>query len=140
MKNLLNYYGFAFSDPKKGLNKKFLKTKKGKKELNRLKKSNQKLKKQLYKKGFDNSECWNLDITIAKFILPRLKNFQKITIGYPSKLKNEKKWNKILNKMIISFELILNDDENVKKYKIENRKKIQKGLKLFAKYFTELWD
>jgi len=39
MKKPLNYYGFAFSDPKEGYNEHYLKTKKGKKEIKKQVKS-----------------------------------------------------------------------------------------------------
>lgn len=48
----------------------------------------------------------NLDETIARFILPRLKFFRKKTCSYPRGLTFEE-WKDILNKMILSFELIL---------------------------------
>ena len=35
--------------------------------------------KQKRKQGFDNVEIWDLQITIAKFVLPRLKLFKETT-------------------------------------------------------------
>ena len=50
---------------------------------------NKRIKK---KKGFSkiqNSELWDLDYTIIKFILPRLKKFKEINISsYPTKCGN----------------------------------------------------
>ncbi len=89
---------------------------------------------------FEKEELYNLDLTIAKFILPRLVEYRKTVkrLGaYPGYVGSSKKWCKILSKIIRAFELcvkcereVLTEDEIVK-YK--------KGLKLFAKYFDSLW-
>ena len=132
MKQPLNYFGYAFSNPKEDYNPKFLKTKKGQKEIKKEKKYNKKLRKDIKQNGFDKSECWNLDITIAKFILPRLKYFRETTISYPDNDKGMDGWHEILDKMIYSFDEILKDDST-------DQDKIQEGLELFAKYYVNLW-
>ncbi|MCH5167371.1 MAG: hypothetical protein J1F35_05700 [Erysipelotrichales bacterium] len=114
--------------------------------------------KQRISRGFDDSEIWNLDSTIAKFILPRLKEFKEIAWGTPGKLDYEfvqkgyseseasiianKAWEEILDKMIWAFEHY--DDESyilaadsVKAHE-EYVNKINKGLKLFAEWFCSL--
>ncbi len=101
-------------------------------------------KKQRLERGFDNSETWSLDSTIARFIEPRLRVFKEIHRGYPGNL-TEEKWNEILDKMVKAFEYINNEDlgidENergLKKY--EKREQIIKeGLDLFREYFFALW-
>ena len=110
----------------------FLKPKKVKKKLKKEKKYNKKLRKDLKQNGFDKSECWNLDITIAKFILPRLKYFKENTISYPQVDIGLDGWHEILDKMIYSFDEILKDDST-------DQDKIQEGLELFAKYYVNLW-
>lgn len=96
--------------------------------------------KQRMNRGFDDSEAWNLDSTIARFIIPRLKVLKINTHGYPSNL-TEKTWDEILDKILLAFELDLADkcDSDVSKM-TENDAKIQEGLDLFAKYFRHLWD
>jgi len=93
------------------------------------------LEKQIKSRGFCSSELWNLDFTIACFILPRLKAFRKKHFGYPADLTPEK-WNEILDKMILAFEYVaqgkMYDDVKDDDYK--------EGIKLFAKYFMALWD
>lgn len=44
-------------------------------------------KKWLKKQGLyvNPKETWNLDYTIAKFVLPRLKLFKKLNNGYPGR-------------------------------------------------------
>ena len=132
MKKPLNYYGMAFDEPGSGYNKKFLESKEGKKEIKKTKKRQKSLRKELKKNGFDRSETWGLDYTIARFVLPRLKYFSENLHGYPGNL-TEKKWNKILKKMIYAFENMLDDEILDKDYK-----RIQKGFNLFGKYFQSL--
>lgn len=112
-------------------------------------------KKQLKKLGVwvDNSELWNLDQTLAEYILPRLKKFQKVNIAYPGiePMSTFEAWQDAIGKMIRAFELILLDemdvygdifDKNIEEYRkiiIELQKEIDEGLELFAKYFQYLW-
>jgi len=143
MKKPENYYGFAFSDCKDGYNKKYLKSKKGKKDIKKCKKRQKRLRKQLKKTGIDESETWSLDYTFSNYILPRLKIFKETKMGYPSNI-TEEEWNKILDKMIFSFEQTLvdydgykdNNKEEMKKY----YKKVQKGFSLFGEYYMNLWS
>lgn len=110
-------------------------------------------------RGYSNDELWNLDNTIAKWILPRLKAFKKDSIAFPADLDSPDEWDEILDKMIWSFDYITNqdeyEDEIIEKYKdnefdedghyrwIKDAKelseKCQEGLDLFAKYFRSLW-
>lgn len=90
--------------------------------------------------GFDNSETWHLATTMANFILPRLKNFKESHCDHPCGMTFEQ-WNKIIDKMIFAFEYHKdkwvcewNGDELDK-----NLKKVEQGLKLFAKYYGDLW-
>lgn len=88
-------------------------------------------------RGWDDSECWSLDHTIAEFVLPRLKRLKEITHGYPANL-TEKKWNAKLDEMITAFEYVVNDYEPFND--AEAYKKFQKGMQTFAAYFGGLWD
>lgn len=135
MKKPLNYFGYAFNNPVKEYNAKFLKTKKGKKELKREIKYRKSLRKELKQNGFDKSECWNLDYTFSMFILPRLKYFREDTISYPDEQIGFEGWMEILDKMIYSFEEIIEDDIQ----KTTDYDKVQEGLDLFSKYFRHLW-
>ncbi len=44
------------------------------------------------------NQVWNFDISLAEWILPRLKYFKKVNIGYPHDLSHEE-FNDILDKM-----------------------------------------
>lgn len=96
-------------------------------------------KKQLKKLGkyVPYKDTWNLDITIAKFILPRLKLFRKVVDCYPCDLNSIEEWHDILDKMIESFYLMATTSS----YKTlnENYEKIEQGLDLFRKYYHDLW-
>lgn len=80
-------------------------------------------KKQRVERGFDDTECWNLDNTIAQFVLPRLKHFKENTNGYPGtdEIPTFEKWNEVLDKMIYAFDHIVNED----KYDEEKQKRHQ---------------
>lgn len=99
--------------------------------------------------GFCDYEFFSLDYSMALYIYPRLCKFRdeyaKIATpacfcynknGEPIKDGN-KKWLKILDKMILAFKYIILDPADVeceKKGKIVNR-----GLALFAQYYNCLW-
>jgi len=92
---------------------------------------------QRYTRGFDGSELWSLDHTIADFILPRLIAFKDSQVGYPRDL-TEKKWDTILDKMIYAFEVKsreYSDNEPTEK----DWEKYDEGMALFAKHFGSLW-
>jgi hypothetical protein len=87
-------------------------------------------------RGFDDSETWSFDHSIAKLILPRLKRFKEVNIGIPSDL-TEKEWQSILDKMIAAFEFAASDrrwDAEAEEYN-----KCQEGIDLFARYYFSLW-
>ena len=73
--------------------------------------------------GFVHSDVWNLDYTFACFILPRLCYFRDTTNSIPN---------------CIYKDLPINGDNNFITF--ERNKQIEKGLNLFSKYFTMLWD
>lgn len=99
--------------------------------------------------GFAKTESWNLSSTIARFILPRLiylkESYHGLFLDDPSNRNSrvllEEETDKIFDKMIYAFEHIalkMNLDYSVMDEK--DKKEIQEGLNLFAKYFLELWD
>jgi hypothetical protein len=113
-------------------------------------------------RGFDDRDLWSLDYTIAKFILPRLKSFKYNTIAYPATpkmmkiqfdrslsekehkkalkeagIEAEKEWGEALDKMILAFQYIIEDDYFADDHKVRC---IDDGLMLFCKNFLNLWD
>jgi hypothetical protein len=54
--------------------------------------------------GVSDAECWSLESTLTKFILPRLKHFKKINVNsHPANITSEQ-WNEILDEIIWTFE------------------------------------
>ena len=75
-----------------------------------------------------------------------MKRFSEIEKqGIPSLInesKGERKWNEILQKMVKTFDMILNEEryiDDLSKYDAYI-KEINEGLELFKTYFTSLWD
>lgn len=94
-------------------------------------------KQQRLEQGFDESEIWALDVTIAKFIYPRLKFFYNDgdINSIPYGLTKEQ-WCNIIKQMIDAFEILSNDEVATK----EQDEIVNKGLDLFTKYYGHLWD
>lgn len=92
-------------------------------------------------RGWDDSETWNLDITFADYIVPRLIRYKQIKGGHPYELSSEA-WDEILEKMIKAFSLIRDQFEIQLKHEYHkiNWNEVQEGLDLFAKYYMNLWD
>lgn len=100
------------------------------------------------KYGFRYEETWNLDHSIACYVLPRLAYLRSHTHGYPSGLAvwNDDKteiivdgyeaWLNILDKMIDAFEIVALKEEP----DLNDQAVIDEGLRLFAQYFCHLWD
>ena len=138
MKKPKGYFGFAFGEPGSGYSKEYLNSTAGKKDIKREGKNKKKLLKHYKKHGWDPSETWNLDETIARFILPRLRHLRENTHGYPHDL-TEEMWDDIMGKMVKSFELsLLEHGEDG--YEEFDQEEMQEGLDLFAKHFRNLWD
>ena len=89
--------------------------------------------KQRAERGFDDTELWNLDVTIAEFITPRLKAYAADVQGVPGTLKEEE-WQKMLLLMVQAFEEYNGADFQNKTMRGK------KGFKLFRKYFSNLWQ
>lgn len=91
--------------------------------------------KKKHQKNHMYKDTWNLDYYIAKFILPRLKLFKKVTIGFPCDLKSINEWYDILDKMIAAFKILSTDEINTQ----DEQKIVNEGLDLFRKYYQDLW-
>jgi hypothetical protein len=111
-----------------------------KREKQKLAKREKLFKKQREERGWDDSETWSLDSTIARFVLPRLKRFKELNCGYPSFLSSIEEWNEILDHIIYAMEVI-SDEELYYGCKLTKKdwKRVNKGFRLFGKYFQNLW-
>ena len=111
-------------------------------------------------KTIDVEELYDLDITIARFILPRLMVFKKHCERTPRLNMTREEWNGILDKMIYAFERIAcQTEEETPEYKAyikaiwnneedladlkraakASLKPISEGLSLYHKYYRSLW-
>ena len=92
--------------------------------------------------GFVNAEFWNLDSTFAMYIYSHLCYFKEhCNVGHPGNM-TWKQWNKCLDDMITAFRLLVEEDKIIdyKSVQSKNReKKINYGLRLFAKHMRSLW-
>lgn len=103
-------------------------------------------------RGWDDRDLWSLDYTLAKWILPRLIEFQKVSIGIPimndidfnldGTVKDykvsEQKWYTAQGKMIKAFQHMVKDGEG-KILSPEDYREIDEGLDAFRRYLTNLW-
>lgn len=111
-------------------------------------------------KTIDVEELYDLDITIARFVLPRLIAFKQHSEHPPRLNISSEEWNAILDKMIYAFDRIAcqteedtpeykayikaiwNNEEDLADLKREAKaslKPISEGLSLFHKYYRSLW-
>ena len=128
--------------------------------------NNRQRKKWLKKQGsyVNPKETWSLDVTLAKYIIPRLKKFKELENGYPGRdeMDTPEKWDDALDKMIQAFEYVIDYDsywigdqkydyfslsyeegrektiENLRAEDIRRLAAINEGLQLFAKYYMSL--
>ena len=103
----------------------------------------EKWKLQRDERGFDDTELWNFDLTIANFILPRLKVFREQTEGFPSKFNTIEEWYQILDEIIEGLELYKNKfdwdmktDQNILNL---YSAKSKKAFRLLGEYAQDLW-
>ena len=90
-------------------------------------------KQQRLERGFDESETWSLDFTIASFIVPRLEEFISI---YKQCIVDERGAVAKMESALEGFKLV-KSGETI--WGDEKREKIEKGLQDFADIFLGLW-
>ncbi|MBR6946851.1 MAG: hypothetical protein IKH53_02750 [Muribaculaceae bacterium] len=111
-------------------------------------------------KTIDVEELYDLDITIARFILPRLMAYKQHCERTPNLNMTHEEWDGILDKMIYAFDRIAcqteedtpeykayikaiwNNEEDLADLKREAKaslKPISEGLSLYHKYYRSLW-
>lgn len=94
-------------------------------------KINKRWKKQRLERGFDDTELWCFYKSIAKFILPRLKEFKILDRG--DDLKEP------LDKMIAAFSLVVENDDSYRNPLRKEYKIFKEGFDLFHKHYINLW-
>jgi hypothetical protein len=99
-------------------------------------------RKQRKKRGFDDTEVWNLHYTMYQFMIPRLERFRDITMSFPS-TETVESYNEKLNFIIDSFkaryELYEKCDVSIKEEK-EIRENADKAAFLLGMLWFDLWS
>ena len=108
--------------------------------------------RQRWTRGFDDTELWSLDETIAEFALPRLKAFrEREKMGYPFDIRSKlgypdehtdaaadecctKHWQWILGEMIFFL------DKEQWHFDQRQTARYVEAQQLFGQYFGDLWD
>lgn len=97
-----------------------------------------KWRSQRLKRGFDDTELYNLDTTVARFLAPRLRALRESTCSYPSGI-TMRTWKSYLKKMETAFELYADKFNWSARKEKGNIRKVDEGLSLFHAYFYDLW-
>ena len=96
----------------------------------------EKYKKQRDERGFDDTETWHLDKTLALFLIPRLERFIQLNNGFPSG-ETEESFNEKLNFILKSFQqYYYGENEEVS---LELEKERVSNLKKAAAILGEIW-
>jgi len=93
---------------------------------------------QRVKYGIAQRDVWEFDYYLTKIIVRGLKQLKKDSHGYPSEeTMTMEKWREILQKIIDCFELKMMSEYTHTK---EEKRVIDDGMRLFVKYYDNLWD
>ena len=95
-------------------------------------------RQQRFSNGFDDTETWHLDRTMALFIIPRLKRFMEVNNGIANGETEESYYEK-LRFIIQAFENYYVSDKYFNSVDIEERKKLTDDVRLAVEYLSKLW-
>ena len=95
-------------------------------------------KQQRFEQGFDDTETWHMDRTIALFIIPRLKKFIELNNGIPTG-ETVESYNEKLNFIISAFENYYATNKYYDSVDDAERKQLTDDVKKAVEYLSELW-
>jgi len=95
-------------------------------------------RQQRFEKGFDDTETWHMDRTMALFIIPRLKRFIEVNNGIPIG-ETVESYNEKLNFIISAFENYYDSDKYYNSVDIEERQKLTDDVRQAVEYLSKLW-
>lgn len=98
----------------------------------------EKYKQQRFEQGFDDTETWHMDRTIALFMIPRLKKFIEINNGIPVG-ETVESYNEKLNFIISAFENYYATNKYYESVDDVERKKLTDDVKQAVEYLSKLW-
>jgi hypothetical protein len=95
-------------------------------------------KQQRFELGFDDTETWHMDRTIALFIIPRLKKFIELNNGIPTG-ETVESYNEKLNFIISAFENYYATNKYYESVDDAERKQLTDDVKQAVEYLSKLW-
>ena len=100
----------------------------------------EKYKKQRDENGFDDTETWHLDKTVALFLIPRIKRYIQVNNGFPAGM-TEELYNEKLNFIVKAFEEYYHDENvevslELEKERLSNAKK---AVAILGEIWFDLW-
>ena len=95
-------------------------------------------KQQRFEQGFDDTETWHMDRTMALFIIPRLKRFLEVNNGIPNG-ETEESYDEKIRFIISAFENYYVSDKYFNSVDIEERKKLTDDVRQAVEYLSKLW-
>lgn len=94
-------------------------------------------------RGYDDRITWGLEEELAKIINKVTFNLAENSYSYPNGL-TEKKWKEILQQISFGFGSYIEMRSGMYTFKDKEYKQLEKdfkkGMKLFVKYYGNLWD
>jgi hypothetical protein len=95
-------------------------------------------RQQRFEHGFDDTETWHMDRTMALFIIPRLKRFLEVNNGIPNG-ETEESYDEKIRFIISAFENYYVSDKYFNSVDIEERKKLTDDVRQAVEYLSKLW-
>lgn len=95
-------------------------------------------KQQRFEQGFDDTETWHMDRTIALFIIPRLKKFIELNNGIPSG-ETVESYDEKLKFIISAFENYYASNKYYESVDDAERKQLTDDVKQAVEYLSKLW-
>lgn len=90
---------------------------------------------QRFIRGYDDTEMWCLTSAIAKFLLPRIKDFKEhYCLASPNDPIHSD-----FNKIIRALELVIEDNVEFRNPNTKDGKAFLEGWKLFHDHYLGLW-
>lgn len=95
-------------------------------------------KQQRFEQGFDDTETWHMDRTIALFIIPRLKKFIELNNGIPTG-ETVESYDEKLKFIISAFENYYATNKYYESVDDAERKQLTDDVKKAVEYLSKLW-
>lgn len=95
-------------------------------------------RKQRKKRGFDDTETWSLDLTIVKFVLPRLKRFYEVADDV-IEIDYHEGFREAIEEMIEGFEIMVGPDYCCLHPDSEEYNKVENAWDKLSEYHALLW-